>query len=92
MHLIRRKLAIALLLTFVLSHAAVGVHAAAHVSTDTVDCELCSGFSNAPGVIPEYETAQLPGYTAPFDSDYSAVSIPTQAVAAAYPRGPPISN
>jgi hypothetical protein len=90
MHLIRRKFVIALLLTLVLSHAAVSVHAATHLSTDAVDCDLCSGFSNSPGVIPDYEMAQLPDYTAPFDSDHSAVSIPTQAVAAAYPRGPPI--
>jgi len=84
-----RHFALAVLLGFLLSLAAIGAHATTHSGTDVVDCELCAGYGDQPDVLclSDSDILIAPGamsYTVGFE-------LATQSAIPAAPnaRGPP---
>ena len=92
---------ISVLLTIALSHAAVGIHAAAHSWTDSSpvdpgqtelsECELCSAYSDPSDAIPATNSAP-PSVAAFLDSfKYRGPAEAFLAVIGVQPRGPPLA-
>ena len=92
---------ISVLLTIALSHAAVGIHSAAHNwadsspvdpgQTELAECELCSAYSDPSDAIPATNSAppSVETYLDPF-----RYNVPVEALSAligVQPRGPPLA-
>jgi hypothetical protein len=78
-----------LLLAFVLSHVAFGLHVATHAAGDTVDCVLCSSHAHTPALTaPDpFEFVAAPARV--FDCESPAIMTPVNACSSFQPRGPP---
>jgi hypothetical protein len=84
-----RHFAIAVLLGFLLSLAAIGAHAMTHNGADFVDCELCAGYGDQPGALCPSESDFL--IAAGASSYIAGLEIATESAIPATPnaRGPP---
>jgi len=89
---VTRQFCLAVLIAFLISHAAFAAHIVTHPLADPADCQLCTGQSNAVPVSPVEPVALPPAPSV-------AVIVPTQPSLPAQPlrlvpgpRAPPPSN
>lgn len=87
-----RQICIALLLTVVLGHTSVAVHAAVHDNDDSIECQLCSSFGNAaPALAVAGSGADLQHF-ADTGQDPHTVDPASCSVSPYRQRGPPSRN
>jgi hypothetical protein len=90
---ISNKLALTVLLTLLLSHAALSLHESTHVSSDDVECELCSGYADTSDVVVSHSADWIrPASDRVSDQAGSSAAGKDTLRSAFYPRGPPIFN
>ena len=84
-----RQFVQALLLVFVLSHVAFGLHATTHASGDAIDCVSCSNHANAPVAVSTspFEFQLTPATE--FACEYSETIAPCDTFWSFNSRGPP---
>jgi hypothetical protein len=89
MMLTSRQCVKTLLLVFVLSHVAFGLHASMHVSGEGIDCGSCSSHANTPVAITSspLELRSVPALV--FDCEYPATIAPDDTYSSLNSRGPP---
>jgi len=87
-----RSLTLNVLLLLMLSFLAVNVHAATHISSGNVNCDLCAGFTDPPdaAIASELEFSVVPrGYVHATDQ-FAVRSLLINETSRA--RGPPARN
>ena len=89
MYFASRQSVQALLLVFVLSHVAFGLHATTHASGDAIDCVSCSSHANAPVAISSspFELQVTP--TTGLECEYPESIAPRDTFWSFDSRGPP---
>ena len=83
------SIGLAVLLALILGHASIAVHAAAHGSGETTECDLCIAYGDASETLDAHHELGVPPVVDTYIFPTTMVTHASRPAMSVQPRGPP---